>query len=284
MDKKHCKFCDKRGLLILPLRYAAVVEETGPADVPALPSTLGKNVSDLALSHGKYAPRLMREGYLYVLVDRLGIKYWEGYAVTDDAFLYRFPVDSPPSSKIEFTCDQTSCGIDASCIAVDKVDNVMQIYLLFTPSAMTLAKLEEYKANVDAFVAVGKMQSFNPKAWVRGGIRNQRHSLKPAQLPAHVPEWMLYGQCAAALTSPLGETMRRQMFPAINAAYAGVPAPSPDEPPPGRLGVCFGTRSNVREGRRFFVVFDHIGIAQELNNFRNSALEGRRRATLPATD
>ena len=97
---KDCKFCDKQGLLILPLRYAAVVGDGANSQLPALPTTLGKGVSDLALTHAQYAPRLLREGYLYVLVVRDGIKSWQGYAVTEEAYLYRFEVDQPPAAPV----------------------------------------------------------------------------------------------------------------------------------------------------------------------------------------
>lgn len=269
---KDCKFCDKTGLLILPLRYAAVADEDAAKLVPALPGTLGQNVQDIGLTHGRYAPRLLREGYLYALIQREGIKYWEGYVVTEDAFLYKFPVDNPPKAKVEFSCDQATCGIDASCISVPKVEKVDKMYLLFTPSAMTTAKLDEYKAQADAFVGKGKMQVFDPKGWAKSGNRSQTHSLKPELLDQHVPEWLLYKQGVHAIASPLGRAMNQQLFPAISAAYAGVLAPAPDQPSPGRLGVLQHKLKKLKGA--CFAVFDHIGITQELNDFRNASLEG----------
>jgi hypothetical protein len=121
---KDCKFCDKSGLLILPLRYAAVVGDDVKTQLPALPATLGAGVSDLALTHGQYAPRLLRQGFVYMLVNRAGIKYWQAYYATEDAFLARFDPETPPNTPIVFTCDRTACGIDASCIAIDKVETV----------------------------------------------------------------------------------------------------------------------------------------------------------------
>lgn len=274
---KDCKFCDKTGLLILPLRYAAIA--TGSKGlVPEMPAHLDAGVKDLALDQGQYAPRLLREGYLYTLIHRKEITYWEAYAVTEDAFLYKFRPEEPPTIKIEFTCDRSSCGIDASCIAIDKVETVDKMYWLFTPSALTTAKLNEYKAQADAFVAAGKMQTFDPKAWVRGDNPKQAHSLTPELLGQYVPEWQIYQQCAGAHDSALGKALKQQMFPATSAAYAGLPAPAPDQPAPGRLGLLQHKlkrrdSQNRRQGAAF-VVHDHIGIAQELNDFRNAALEG----------
>lgn len=268
---KDCKFCDKKGLLILPLRYAAVVGDEAGKALPALPGTLGHNVQDILLTHAKYAPRLLREGYLYVLINRSGLLYWEGYLVIEDAFLYKFPVETPPQIIVPFSCEPSSCGIDASMISIDKVEFVEKIYLLFTPCAMTMAKLNDYKKDPDGKVAKGKMQVFDPKTWMHGST-SQEHSVKPDQLYSHVPEFMLYKECDKALSSELGVGMKGQLFPAINAAYAGMPAPTVDTPPPGRLGVLEHKMRKVKAAA--FVIYDHIGVTQELNDFRNAPLEG----------
>jgi hypothetical protein len=272
MATKDCKFCDKTGLLILPLRYAAVVGEASAlASVPALPGTLGAGVKDIALTTAKYAPRMMRNGYIYMLTVREGVKYWEGYLAVDDAFLYKFDVSTPPTVTVAFSCETSVCGIDASCIAIPTVQAVSKVYFLFTPTVMTEAKLKEYKDNADAFVSKGKMQAFDPKAWAKAGSRTQEHSLKTELLATNVPEWMLYQQCAGARDSALGKALERQLFPAIIAAYAGLPAPSATEPAPGRLGIL-AHKLQQKEGA-VFVLHDHIGVAQELNDFRNAALE-----------
>jgi hypothetical protein len=272
MGTKDCKFCDKTGLLILPLRYAAVVGDASAlADIPALPSTLGAGVRDLELTHGKYAPRMVREGYIYLLQDREGIKYWEGYMVIEDAFLYKFDVKTPPLSPIEFSCDRSVCGIDASCIAIEKVDKVTKAYLLFTPSPMTEAKLKEYKDNADDYVGKGKMQAFDPKAWALSNIKKQEHSLLPELIGQYVVEWQLFKQCKEAMSSPLGKAMAQQLFIASSSAYAGLPPPASDKPAPGRLSFL---QHKLKEKKgAAFVLHDHIGIAQELNDYRNAALE-----------
>jgi hypothetical protein len=273
MGTKGCKFCDKEGLLILPLRYAAVVGEASAlADIPALPGTLGVGVKDLALTHGKYAPRMVRNGYIYLLQERVGKKYWEGYMVIDDAFLYKFDVSTPPISTVEFSCDRSTCGIDASCIAIDKVDQVTKAYFLYTPTPMTQAKLDEYKTNADSFVGKGKMQAFDPKAWAKAGSKSQEHSLKPELIGQHVTEWLLFKKAAAVHDSSLGKVMGQQLFPALNAAYAGLPPIDANGTQVGRLGILL-QKLKEKEAAAF-VLHDHIGITQELNDFRNSKLEG----------
>ncbi|MET3135576.1 hypothetical protein AAKU55_005888 [Oxalobacteraceae bacterium GrIS 1.11] len=276
---KDCKFCDKEGLLILPLRYSAVVGEAmddpKKALLPALPPTLGDKVSDIVLTEAKYAPRLLRPGYLYVLIKRSGLLYWEGYMVLDDAYLYKFPVEFPPQVAAPFSCDPGSCGIDASMISIPKVEFVEKIYLMFTPSRMTKAKLDEYKADPDGMLAKKKaskhqMQMFDPKHWAHGST-TQKHSMKPEQLSSQVPEFMLFKQGAQALSSELGKVMEAQHFPAIDAAYGRAPAPAPAAKPSKRLGAL--EEKMIKMKAAAFVIFDHIGVTQELNDFRNDAFK-----------
>lgn len=270
---KDCKFCDKDGLLILPLRYAAVtgndIGDPRLGLLPAMPSTLGENVNDIAVSGAKYAPRMLRLGYLYVLIKRSGLLYWEGYLILNNAYLYKFPIDLPPPSSVAFSCDPGSCGIDASMISIPKVESVEKIYLLYTPSPMTARKLNEQKADPEGSQPGNyKMQTFDPKQWVDGG-NQQKHSIKPEQLSSTVPEFILFKQCATHLTSELGKLMTEQLFRMTPAAFDGVPAPGSDSPPPARLGAL--ELKMTRKKAAVFVLFDHIGITQELNEFRNDA-------------
>lgn len=266
---KDCKFCDKNGLFILPLRYAAVVGEGAAGHVPALPGKLGDKVRHITLDHASYAPRLLRAGFLYVLIKRAGLLYWEGYFADDDAFLSRFPVDTPPSAVVNFSCDRTTCGINASMIAIDKIEFVEKIYLLFTPTAMTRTRLDAYAANADARVKNGQMQEFLPKQWAAGSTE-QPHSLKPEELGKYVPESLLARQYQHASKSPLGQCLMQQLYMASADAFLGT-SNLPLATPGGRIGKLEEKMLAVKAAA--FVVFDPIGITQELNDFRNAAMQ-----------
>lgn len=273
--KKDCKFCDKQGLMILPLRYSVAVSEQ-PAELSALPkalpSTLGNGVADFALTNGRYAPALMRTGYLYVLIERKQVKSWEGYYVTDDAYLYKFPVDAPPAAPVAFSCDPVSCGIDASMVSIDKANDVEKVYFLFTPYAMTRAKLDEYKKDPDGLVKAGKMQIFRPKAWL-AGTTDQHHSLVVDQVPKHTVDWVLASQGAQAAKSSLGRALARQLFLPVKAAFGqSDPNEKGNKGPSQRLTALL-TSMRQRKAAAF-VVHDPIGITQELNDFRNAPVEG----------
>ncbi len=266
---KDCKFCDKNGLFILPLRYAAVVGEGAASNVPALPGKLGDKVRHITLENASYAPRLLRSGFLYVLIKRAGLLYWEGYFADDDAFLSKFPVDTPPSAAVNFSCDRTTCGINASLIAIDKIEFVEKIYLLFTPTAMTKNRLDAYAANADASVQKGQMQVFLPKEWAAGSTE-QPHSLKPDELGKYVPEAVLARQYQNACKSPLGKNLMQQLYMASCDAYSGITI-LPMATPGGRIGKL--EEKMVATKAAAFVLFDPIGITQELNDFRNAAMQ-----------
>ena len=266
---KDCKFCDKSGLFILPLRYAAVVGEGGSSHVPAMPGKLGDKVRHIKLENASYAPRLLRSGFLYVLIKRSGLLYWEGYFADDDGFLSKFPVDTPPSAAVNFSCDRSTCGINASMIAIDKIEFVEKIYLLFTPTAMTTDRLDAYAANAEASVKKGQMQVFLPKEWAAGNTE-QPHSLKPEELGKYVPEAVLARQYQNAGNSPLGKMLMQQLYMASSDAYEGIANP-PLATPGGRIGKLEENMATTKAAA--FVLFDSIGITQELNDFRNAALQ-----------
>jgi hypothetical protein len=266
---KDCKFCDKNGLFILPLRYAAVVGEGAAGNVPALPGKLGDKVRHITLENAGYAPRLLRAGFLYVLIKRAGLLYWEGYFADDDAFLSKFPVDTPPSAVVNFSCDRTTCGINASMIAIDKIEFVEKIYLLFTSTAMTTNRLDAYAANADDRVKNGQMQEFLPKQWAAGSTE-QPHSLKPEELGKYVPESILARQYQNASKTWLGKNLMQQLCMATPDAFCGTPN-LPLATPGGRIGKLEEKMVAVKAAA--FVVFDPIGITQELNDFRNAAMQ-----------
>ncbi|SFX45936.1 T6SS effector BTH_I2691 family protein [Janthinobacterium sp. TB1-E2] len=266
---KDCKFCDKNGLFILPLRYAAVVGEGAAGSVPALPGKLGDKVKHIKLENASYAPRLLRSGFLYVLIKRSGLLYWEGYFADDDAFLSKFPVDTPPSAAVTFSCDRTTCGINASLIAIDKIEFVEKIYLLFTPTAMTTDRLDAYAANADARVGTGQMQVFLPKEWAAGSTE-QPHSLKPEELGKYVPESILARQYQNASKSQLGKNIMGQLYRGTADAFRGM-SNMPSATPGGRIGKL--EEKMVAGKAAAFVVFDPIGITQELNDYRNAAMQ-----------
>lgn len=99
MSKKNqrsiaeCPYCEKKGLPVLPLRYAVartdVVEKT---KAPRLDYPFGAGVEDVELPEGQaYTLRLLRPGYLYVYHEVRST--WSGYLVTPMGFLYPYVLE-----------------------------------------------------------------------------------------------------------------------------------------------------------------------------------------------
>jgi hypothetical protein len=279
-NPKNCKFCDKKDFRFLPLLYAAVGADQPSAlmALPALSGKLGAGVIDLPLTHARYAVRIVREGYLYVLIEREGVKYWQAYQVVPDSFLFQFTADDPPQRVTPFTCERTGLGgVNGSVVNIPDAKTVPNIWVLFTPDPLTKAKLDEIKLDPAGWVSKQVMQHFSPAQWVNGN-RAQQHSLQAEELFAQAAEFILFKQAGNA--SQLGQVMERQLFPACKDAYAGAPADDKGEYS-GRLGGIYNLLKQQQYGA--FVLPDAIGITQSLNDFRNAPLEGLQRY-LAATD
>jgi hypothetical protein len=278
--KKDCKFCDKNGLLWLPLRYSVVGSEY-PAAFKRLPDIdgkkLGYGVVDIKLTDPKsrYAVRFLRPGYLYVLLDHMGVRYWRAYQVLDGAYLYEFSVENPPQVEPQFSCDPSLCGVNASMVSIPDAKNVKKIWVLFTHAPLTKPKLSEYKLNADAYARDGRMQTFSPAGWLSGQT-DQAHSLLGPELLTTVAEYLLFTEpgnpatpFARPFATPLSQAMSEQMIPAIRDAYAEA-VPDDKGVYGGRLGALQGLIK--KNGHAGFVLYDHIGVTQELNDHRNDAL------------
>jgi hypothetical protein len=273
--KKDCRFCNKTGLRFLPLVYAviATTDKAALDSLPKISGKLGDMVTDLKLGpEARYAVRMLPPGYLYLLLNRKGVKYWKSYLVLEDAYLYELVDCEPPQTTPapEFNCNPEICGIDASLIDIPKADEVADAWLLYAPSAMTKAKLDEYKANAESYGTNGKMQHFSPAGWLAGST-GQPHTVLAAELLTTVAEYALFAQTGDTFNTPLGKALQEQMIPALMDAYLGLP-PSDKGCYPGRLGALYN--SMRRNGYGGVVAFNHVGITQTLNDFRNAPLEG----------
>jgi hypothetical protein len=277
--KKDCKFCEKNGLLWLPLRYSVVGSDypTAFARLPEIGGKkLGKGVVDIKLTDpkSKYAVRLLRPGYLYLLLDHMGVRYWRAYQVLDDAYLYEFDVDNPPKIEPQFSCDPFLCGVNASVVSIPDPRNVKKMFAFFTHAPLTKAKASEYRSNADTYAREGKMQTFSPADWLNGDTE-QLHSLLGAELLTTVAEYRLFTEPgnpasphARPFATPLSQALNEQMIPATRDAY-GEAIPNEKGVYGGRLGALQDLIK--RNGYAAFVLYDHIGITQELNDFRNDA-------------
>ncbi len=93
-NKKGCKYCQRYGLPVLPVRPA--VMEKGDR-LPVLPDSI--TVPVVAEGGADYTARLMRQGYLYILAQRS--QRWINYYATGDGYFYPLPEDGSVPPRVE---------------------------------------------------------------------------------------------------------------------------------------------------------------------------------------
>jgi hypothetical protein len=270
--KRACNFCGKEGLLILPVRCATL---PSTAKAPAMPALVGTHIKKIGIGLSSYTLRTARVGYLYVLVNRKNALSWQCYISTASGYWSQFAADAPPLEAPEFTCDPQTHGINASMISIFEAVDVDTAYLLFTPSPLSLAMLSpkglKSAAKADELCSIGQMVKFSPSKWV-GGDHKQINCLDAAGVGESVCEFAVYDK-ARPIENSLTQAMVNATFPLMNdgdgeaskrnAILAVIP----------HLLRTGPLRSFMAEKKAVAVAFyDHIGVTQELNDFRNDAL------------
>ncbi|UJB30811.1 T6SS effector BTH_I2691 family protein [Chromobacterium sp. Beijing] len=131
-QQKSCDYCEKRGVPILPLRYAVAMPNAG-APKPASPPSIA-----LPAVSGQYTLRLLRSGYLYVYDEAR--KRWDDYFVTADGYFCKiFPVKGQPTpvpSKAFNCCDPSHRAL-ASCITIPDAKRATKVWLGFSDAQWT---------------------------------------------------------------------------------------------------------------------------------------------------
>ncbi|WP_137926543.1 T6SS effector BTH_I2691 family protein [Cupriavidus sp. 2SB] len=267
--RKNCRFCKPKGYTFLPLRYAVVCN--APASQwPDLASTLGANVTDKALGASRYAVRLLREGYLYVLVERKRGPQWQGYAVTPGGMLAQFPIGYPPPVQVPFTCDLATDGVGASLVSIDRIEEVSAIHMLFSPDIVPAAMLDQRAKD-----RLG-MQTLSPKAG-----RGQAHTLQANELTQWVAEFKLnkdgVGEIDAKDPRQIGQHhISRQLYPLMG----GPGGYTPDFDAHGQRLTNLLQRLEETKSPAI-VLWDPIGITQELNRSMRAVEEDVERIIKP---
>ncbi|WP_126878175.1 T6SS effector BTH_I2691 family protein [Paraburkholderia kururiensis] len=243
--QKSCNMCEKDGLLILPVRYAAGAATNahglGAAAALALPKgPFGDGVTNVSAKKATYFLRTVRKGFIHVYY--ASQNKWQIYGVTSEGYVFNHPLDValPETQEKAFSCKQTGHKELAQCISIDHPHKAGKIYLAFSDVRWTAAVRKRYETN-ESGCRDHRMQSFDAAAWANG-----THSQKHAQTIAHVADYVLEyksGTDAAASASPF-------IFK-------------------NRAGEADGLKQvmDVHEKGNgvFFALWDPAGITQELN-------------------
>ncbi|EPJ3205373.1 T6SS effector BTH_I2691 family protein [Citrobacter freundii] len=268
-----CKTCQRQGLPVFPLRVAAVPKGlAGSSWQPSVPP------QPVALSGGeyKYALRTLREGYVYVLLDK---KVWQGYQVTAEGYLRQFnPFAMPESETVEplsQACLTHGHDIAASFINIDDTQ-YSEAWLAFSSDPWSEQVLEEY--------ASGK----------RPATRFTQVTLAALKAnPAGVPGGLALDSSLSALKANVAEfaTANWTDIAPVHNQPAGTAAGKENSVPTGgahgfysRQSRAAATGDQVAQLSRQFsctiaalALNDEVGVVQELNIGRLSVVEARQR-------
>jgi hypothetical protein len=187
-----CSQCDRSGLPILFTRYAAAYHHDPQLQKKlralAPKGHLQAQPGGVPISAAAYGVRMLREGYLYLVIERSGPSYPEdqlAYSVHPHGYLNAFApeLDSqPPAPKV--ACDVETRAANNSLVFVRDAKTVKALWYAFHPNALasdTWAEMRKKPAEYG-------MQLFDAKAWANGQ-RTAQHSLLPNQLQASVLEF-----------------------------------------------------------------------------------------------
>ncbi|AHY59612.1 hypothetical protein DX03_13170 [Stenotrophomonas rhizophila] len=284
-EQGKCINCDKSGLLVHPFRYSAFCsdEETILARVPALSPSSGDALPELTCS--KYAIRMMREGYLYVVLVRNGLKYIDSYYVRSSGRLMRFRGTPPARKTSGLACKRMSTSPNALMVAIDAPEQVSMTYWLFTPDPLSEGKEGELIAQAEVLLADGTLQGFSPQKWA-DQRESEQYLLSPTTISYFALEYAVASQIAGYSVGqvPMIRALDEQPFPAL--CDSGDP-PLPPAFSDDQRGPFYQSRLNaslpvLRESLALLqsengvgiALQDAIGITQELNAWRNRAMEG----------
>ncbi|BEV16756.1 hypothetical protein HBDW_35440 [Herbaspirillum sp. DW155] len=112
-----CNFCDKKGLLIYPVRYA-VASPYGAAGVPGLSGNFKIEGAPQSAGGAKYSLRALRPGYLYTYDEKRG--RLKAYVVMPTGHLWHYPLEynAPHPAKIRFACIDPGELVRAYCVDI----------------------------------------------------------------------------------------------------------------------------------------------------------------------
>ncbi len=273
-----CDNCRASGLPILPVRYAVVPS----AIAQGLPGWVsGERVASTPLdAEFKYALRTMRAGYIYLFYSKnqYGPNVWECYVVTADGQLSKQPAalmaaDQPP--------DKIACASQGSNrsrfnhLVIERPDKCGPTWIAFSPHKWSEETLNEYTTN--SKLRNARMQTIHPAEMAKGAKHSHGTPASEAALEqvmeyaAISPHWKLpYGGPASTFSTEDGG-FRDDRLRAMSTLH----------PWNLRQGLAaqdvaaMQLRAKKADGSNntphILALWDALGIAHELNGFRNDA-------------
>lgn len=273
-----CQNCVKAGLSILPTRYT-VIPQAVSATIPK--GITGKRVTDIKLTEHRYALRVLRLGFLYIFYDQgaRGAKYWEVYSVSENGLLYRQldPASARDLSAASFapnpTCARQGHNIPCSVIVIEKPEKCPKLWIAFSEHKWadeTIARYASSQKHRDA-----RMQILHPATWIK--TYHDPHALVAEKTSIEqVLEYMpgFDGRDLRLAASPISKSDGSFNATILKSQTTRYPLHLRNNE-----AVALATKM-VEQGKKpqgapyqpmLLALWDGIGIAHELNGFRNDS-------------
>lgn len=254
-----CVTC-KRSVTLLPLRYGVIGsddQKNAQLLAPDLPATLGKRLKAVPLKTTRYAVRWLREGYVYVFVKRRGKSYACEAAYHAETTGLLLPV-WPDDPGTPMTGAQ---GLGDWTIMIGDPEDIDEARLLFNRDPLSPAMLARYR---DTSVFRERLQKFDLRTLTQS-CANFDDVVAPESLSNTVAEYLATAHKSAR------HALETQPYPPFRSGVT---------PGTERLDLdstLINVQQRLTTGQGFAVVLDDpIGIAQELNAWRNDAIETMR--------
>ena len=185
---EDCKFCNRLGLPLLPLRLAYV-----PGGEDSLPTGMaGSAALFTPIETGKYALRTITEGFVYSYDSRAHVG-WRCFAATPDGRFKEIFVadDIRPEQTPKFQCSRAGHGVSASVISVENALQASETWVGYFRTWLTKSSRKLLRDNES--LRQQTMVKLNPKQLVTGGelpaTDGFRVDDKGSSLAKHVAEY-----------------------------------------------------------------------------------------------
>lgn len=181
-----CDACKSGGLPVLFTRYAVTFSAEPECSIALnkLKPAGSFTPPPIPMQTASYAVRMLREGVLYVLLERAGERRWMGYMVHPHGYLSFFdpeltPVPVEPASP---ACEVVVRGAHKSLVWVPDPASVTGLWYFFHPDVVLPDVLQRLKRSpVD-------LLTLDVAAWANSPTP-QPHTCLPGELPSKVAEW-----------------------------------------------------------------------------------------------
>ncbi|WP_047710543.1 T6SS effector BTH_I2691 family protein [Pseudomonas lactis] len=240
----------KRTVSILPLRYAMIGNsQSESAQTTAfIPASASIFASLPSLTTARYVIRALRDGYLYVFIDRTETGWvCEGAYQTYSSGLCKALWPSPPDGLTVSNVPDFGDRV----IQLSEPEDINEARLLFTPDPLTprmLAQIREQQSLRESLRKVDVRQLIQ-------SCSNTDHIIEAPALESTVAD------IVAKTSDSLSANLAKQLF----------------APPTGfvpLVGVATRLEATATQAQGFAVILDDpIGITQELNAWRNLSVE-----------